>query len=154
MVTPAAQHASLQTPQSPAERPRVGVGAIVRRGERVLLGRRQGAHGAATWNFPGGHLEYGETPEACAERETLEESGLVVRARRRIGFTSDVFAAEGRHYITLFVACDAPVGEPRICEPDKCAEWAWFDLDHLPSPLFLPIVNLLHVAPLADLLRD
>jgi len=142
------------TPPPTGERPRVGVGAIVRRGDRVLLGRRQGAHGAATWNFPGGHLEYGETPEACAERETLEESGLVVHARRRVGFTSDVFAAEGRHYITLFVECDAADGEPRICEPDKCAEWAWFALDRLPAPLFLPIVNLLQTAPLSELLRD
>lgn len=31
-----------------------------------------------SWNFPGGKLEEGETPEACAKRETMEEIGLKI----------------------------------------------------------------------------
>jgi 8-oxo-dGTP diphosphatase len=137
-----------------AERPRVGVAAIVRRDGKVLLGRRIGSHGARTWNFPGGHLEFGETPEACAERETLEECGLRASARRRLGYTNDLFAAEGRHYITLYIEVEAPDGEPRILEPAKCTAWRWFDLDSLPEPLFLPIQNLLKSGSLQHLLRD
>ena len=40
--------------------PKVGVGVIVRKGDKFLLGKRQGAHGEGTWAFAGGHLEFGE----------------------------------------------------------------------------------------------
>src|SRR5690606_587748 len=76
------------------QRPAVGVAAIVMRGERVLLGRRRSGHGAGTWQFPGGHLEWGESIEACARREVLEETGLVVTGLRRGPFTNDIFADE------------------------------------------------------------
>ena len=40
--------------------PRIGVGVIVQRGDRVLLGKRRSAsHGDGVWQFPGGHLEWG-----------------------------------------------------------------------------------------------
>ena len=52
--------------------PRVGVAVIVVRDGRVLVGRRRSAsHGDGMWQFPGGHLEFGETVEACAAREHL-----------------------------------------------------------------------------------
>lgn len=124
----------------------MGVGVIVVRGGRVLLGRRHGdTHGAGTWQFPGGHLEAGESPEACAEREVREETGLVVRAVARGPYTSDVFAEAGRHYVTLFVLAE-PLdagAEPVVCEPHKCAEWRWCAWDAMPAPRFLPIEHLL-----------
>lgn len=57
--------------------------------------------------LPGGHLEVGESPEACAVREVAEETGLVVREEdvRFVTATNDIFAREGKHYVTLFVAC-------------------------------------------------
>jgi predicted NUDIX family NTP pyrophosphohydrolase len=58
------------------ERQRVGVGVMVVRNGEVLFGRRRGAHGAGTWSLPGGHLEAGESVEACALREL---SGLYGR---------------------------------------------------------------------------
>jgi 8-oxo-dGTP diphosphatase len=123
--------------------PRVGVAAIVVRDGRVLLGRRISAsHGGGTWQFPGGHLEPFEEVEACAAREVEEETGLALRNLRRGPWTNDRFAAERRHYVTLFVLADAPHGVPEVREPEKCAEWRWFAWDEMPEPLFLPIVNL------------
>ena len=58
-----------------------------------------------TLQFPGGHLEFGEDPFQCAVRETEEETGLKVVAEKNVTFTNDVFKAENKHYITLFVSC-------------------------------------------------
>lgn len=123
--------------------PRIGVGVIIVRDGRVLVGlRRSATHGDATWQFPGGHLEFLESIEVCAEREALEETGLVVHARSRGPYTNDVFAENQRHYVTLFVVAEAPDGEPERCEPELCLEWRWCGWNEIPEPLFLPIAHL------------
>lgn len=122
---------------------RVGVGVIVQRGGRVLLGERRGAHGAGHWALPGGHLEFGESVEACAARELAEETGLVANGFARGPWVNDLFEAEGRHYVTLFVLAREVSGEPQRLEPDKCAGWHWCDWQALPRPLFQPLVSLL-----------
>ncbi|UQV20108.1 nucleotide triphosphate diphosphatase NUDT15 [Vibrio sp. J383] len=122
---------------------RVGVAAVILREGRVLLGERIGSHGAHTWATPGGHLEWGESIEECAKRETLEETGLVVSAFEKLTFTNDIFEKENKHYITLFFVASDASGEPQVAEPDKCKQWKWFKLDELPEPLFLPLTNLL-----------
>jgi 8-oxo-dGTP diphosphatase len=58
-----------------------------------------------TLQFPGGHLEFGEAILACAERETLEETGLEIRPLEILAVTNDIFEKEGKHYITIFVKC-------------------------------------------------
>ena len=132
----------MMTSSAAAELPRVGVAAILIRDGRVLLGQRIGSHGAGTWALPGGHLEFGETVEDCARREVLEETGLVVATFERGPFVSDVFAAERKHYVTLFVIARDVEGEPAILEPEKCLGWRWCDWSALPSPLFQPLATL------------
>ena len=121
------------------------MGVIVLREGRVLLGRRLGSHGKGTWAFPGGHLEFGEDVETCARREVLEETGLTIDAVARGPFTSDVFAGERKHHVTIFVVAfvaDGGAREPQLREPDKCAEWRWFPWSALPQPLFAPVQSL------------
>lgn len=122
---------------------RVGVAAVILREGRVLLGERIGSHGAHTWATPGGHLEWGESIEECAQRETFEETGLVVDTFKKLSFTNDVFEQEDKHYVTLFVVACCSSGEPQVAEPDKCKQWKWFEINKLPEPLFLPLANLL-----------
>jgi 8-oxo-dGTP diphosphatase len=124
--------------------PRIGVAAIVVRDGRVLVGRRlSGSHGHDTWQFPGGHLEWGESIAHCALREVAEETGLEAVVTGTGPFTNDLFVDEGKHYVTLFVLAEAPVGQPQVMEPEKCAEWRWCVWDALPSPLFLSVQHLL-----------
>ncbi len=131
-----------------AQHPRVGVAVIVRRGNTVLLGKRRSrSHGDGVWQFPGGHLEWGESVFDCARREVLEETGLVVAVEGQGPYTNDVFEAEGKHYVTLFVLARSDAGDPQRCEPDKCDEWRWCTWDALPEPLFLPIQHLLEQMP-------
>ncbi|MEZ0230803.1 MAG: NUDIX hydrolase [Planctomycetota bacterium] len=122
-------------------RPLVGVGVFVVEDGRVLLGQRRGSHGAGSWALPGGHLEWGESIEACARREVLEETGLELAEIRHGPFTNDVFP-EGKHYVTLFVVAERAAGEVKLLEPQKCARWEWFSWSALPDPLFLPLESL------------
>jgi 8-oxo-dGTP diphosphatase len=125
------------------ERPKVGVGVIVFRNGKVLLGKRKNAHGNHTWNFPGGHLEFNEEIIDCARREVLEETGLEIISPIVGPVTNDIFLDDRKHYITVFVVCESKTGDPKILEPNKCDEWNWFEWKNLPQPLFLPIQNLL-----------
>jgi 8-oxo-dGTP diphosphatase len=124
-------------------RPKVGVAIIVIKDSKVLLGKRVSSHGAGTWQFPGGHLEFGEPIEDCAKRELLEETGLTIRNIRSGPYTNDIFKSEQKHYITLFVIADYDSGVLTVNEPKKCEKWEWFSWPRLPEPKFLPIQNLM-----------
>jgi len=130
-----------------AQRPLIGIGVIIIRNGKILLGKRRNAHGAGSWCCPGGHLEFGESFEACARREVKEETGLEIENIRAYTFTNDRFVDEGKHYVTLFMLADSLDGEPRVCEPDKCESWDWFSTGTLPQPLFLPLENLFKNTP-------
>jgi 8-oxo-dGTP diphosphatase len=119
-------------------KPRVGVGVFVFNDGKVLLGRRKGAHGAGDWAPPGGHLEFGESVETCAQRELAEETGLKALSIQTGAWSNDVIDGT-KHYITLFAVVDQFEGEPQLLEPHKCEEWQWFSVDALPSPLFPPV---------------
>ncbi|MFH1089115.1 MAG: NUDIX hydrolase [Candidatus Uhrbacteria bacterium] len=125
------------------KRPKVGVGVIIKKDGKVLMGKRKNAHGDGTWSFTGGHLEFGESVEDCAIRETLEETGVKIKNLRSWVYTNDIFEKEGKHYITLFVVADYDSGKPSITEPDRWDVWDWFEWNNLPKPLFVPIENLL-----------
>ena len=66
-------------PREFPDAPRVGVGAVVLDGDRVLLARRGHAPSAGKWSIPGGLVHLGERLEAAAIREVQEETGLRVR---------------------------------------------------------------------------
>ncbi|KAM0329500.1 hypothetical protein ACHAQA_004809 [Verticillium albo-atrum] len=131
--------------------PRVGVAAIVTNAQgQVVCGKRKGSHGADTWQLPGGHLEYGESFVECAQRETLEETGLRVRGVKVVAVGNDVFEAAKKHYITIFVQCvmEDATATPQAMEREKCSAWFWKSWDELRQlqdsgeNLFLPLVNL------------
>ena len=117
------------------EKPLVGVGVMIMRDGRVLLGKRKGAHGEGEYSFPGGHLEHGESFEECARRETLEECGMEIE-NVRFQLLANVKKYAPKHYVHIGLVADWKSGEPKILEPDKCESWAWYTLDRLPEPLF------------------
>lgn len=123
--------------------PQIGVGVLIFRDGKLLLGQRKGSHGAGSWAAPGGHLEFGESPASCARREAEEETGLQLDGLQPGAFVSDVFPEANKHYITLFMIAHQVRGEPQNCEPEKCAGWQWFAPEALPHPLFAPLQSWL-----------
>lgn len=95
----------------------------------VLIQRKHPPHG---WALPGGFVEVGETLEAAARREALEETGLAVELLRQFHTYSDPDRDPRGHTVsTVFLA--GATGEPRAA--DDAAAVAVFPLDALPSPL-------------------
>jgi len=125
------------------KKPKVGVGVIIIKDNKVLLGKRKGSHGEGSWCFPGGHLEFNESLENCSKREVLEETGIKIKNIRFETITNDIFKEEGKHYITIFMLCEHDSGEVKVMEPEKCEKWDWFEWNNFPEPLFTPIQNLL-----------
>ncbi len=121
-------------PDERERRPGVGVGVIVRRGDRVLLTRRS-HHGAGTWAAPGGYLDHGESLEDCAGRETREETGLEIAKVAFLAVANDRFP-DGKHNVTVWFVADAPAGEARVAAPDELDEVGWFAWGDLPGDLY------------------
>ncbi len=115
--------------------PRVGMGVLVVRDGKFLLGKRLGQHMPGYYAAPGGHLEHGESFAACAKREVFEETGLEVASVRLLTIGNYLFG--NKHYIDIDVIVEAPFGEPRVMESHKCAGWDWYHPEQLPSPLFV-----------------
>ncbi|KAJ1474881.1 NUDIX hydrolase domain-like protein [Baffinella frigidus] len=106
----------------------------------VLMGKRIGSAGAGTWALPGGHLEFGESFEACAAREVEEECGIKVSDLRVTTVTNALGPEKRYHYVVVFLICET-LQEPVNMEPNKCEGWEWKEWEsaEFPSPLFLAL---------------
>lgn len=124
------------------KRPEVGMGIIVKKGNKVLFGKRLKNRGEGTWHFPGGRIEYKESFEETAIRETKEETNVDIENIKFIGITNNIYP-DGHHGITLFMLADYKSNEVKDMEPDKAEAWDWYEWDKLPKPYFLPIEHLL-----------
>ena len=84
---------------------------------RVLMCQRpQGKSLAGLWEFPGGKLEQGETPEACLIRELKEELDIEVASACLAPFVFASHSYEGFHLLMPLFLCRRWVGTPRAVE--------------------------------------
>jgi 8-oxo-dGTP diphosphatase len=125
------------------KRPQVGIGVLITKDDRVLLIKRENAHGDATWSTPGRHLEYGELLEECAIREMQEETGVIIADVTFLAVTNDVFGARKEHAIIIWMAGRYISGIPTVHTGHELSAVDWFSWDALPEPLFLPFEHLL-----------
>lgn len=123
----------------PDKIPFVGVGCIVVRNGKLLLVRNR----RGFWSTPGGHLDFGESPEDCAARETLEETGVTVSNIEFVAITNDVLEDVGRHYLTVWMRGDPNGDTTQIGDGEEIDEVGWFLPDQLPKPLHVYFQNLL-----------
>jgi 8-oxo-dGTP diphosphatase len=126
----------------------VGVGIMILKDNRILLGKRHedpekaasALHGEGCLTMPGGKVDFGETINQAALRETLEETGLKLNTLKLISLTDEIL--DDIHFVTNGFLCEDFEGIPQILEPDEITEWQWFDLNNLPEPLFPPCIKI------------
>ncbi len=119
-------------PREFPDAPRVGVGAVILDGTRVLLARRGRAPSAGKWSIPGGLVDVGERLEDALLREIEEESGLRVRLLGLCGVIDRVVREQDAvryHYVIIDYAAE-PVGG-RLQAGSDAAEVRWVELDEL-----------------------
>lgn len=102
--------------------PKVATGCIFEIEGRIALLRRSIEPGYGKWVFPGGYVDRGETLEAAAIRETLEEVGVTVRVTSLLG----AYSYAGRPVVVVVYTGEATAG--RFAAGDEALE----------SRLFLP----------------
>jgi 8-oxo-dGTP diphosphatase len=88
--------------------PKLVAGALFEADGGVLLVQRDIEPGYGKWTFPGGFVERGETAEAAAEREVLEETGLEIRVSGIVG----LYSYEGQIPAIAVFGADVIGGEP------------------------------------------
>lgn len=116
---------------------RVGVGALIVRDGKILLGQRLSKNGVGSWQIPGGHLEFGEDFVDCAKREAEEECGLKDFVSQGVISVSNDIVYDV-HFVTIGILLESKEGEPYAAEPEKSANWQWFEPTSLPQTLFEP----------------
>ncbi len=121
-------------PREYPDAPRVGVGAVVLDGERVLLVRRGRPPGEGKWSIPGGLVRVGERLEDAAVREVEEECGLRIRILGLCGVVDRVIRADGSgavryHYVIIDYVAAVASGELR--PGSDAAEAGWVRIDEL-----------------------
>jgi 8-oxo-dGTP diphosphatase len=113
--------------------PRVGVGAVVLDGAKVLLIQRGGTTLPGKWSIPGGMVELGETTREAVCREVAEECGLEIELVDVCGVLDRVIRdAEGRiryHWVLVDFLAIARGGT--LCANDDAADARWVPIDEV-----------------------
>jgi 8-oxo-dGTP diphosphatase len=105
----------------------VGVGALIFRGNSILLIERGREPLKGYWSLPGGLVETGEKLEAAAAREVLEETGLRVKPQKMFEIFERIMRdPSGRaqyHYVLVDYICKLVDGKLRAGDDVSDVEW-------------------------------
>ena len=104
------------------------------KGEILLQKRPMGAQMAGLWEFPGGKVDIGESPEAALVRELAEELGINVAAQDLV---PETFASEplgDRNLVLLLYRCTTWLGAPSAIYASEIQWTLPQDIADLPMP--------------------
>jgi len=123
---------------SDIQHPRIGVGIILIRGNKILLGQRKGPRSPGFYGLPGGFLEKNESFEDGAKREIVEETGLKDVSLYPIFLISGI--SDSIQFVDIVFYGIHKNGEPTVRETNRVEKWEWFSISELPSPLYKPTI--------------
>jgi 8-oxo-dGTP diphosphatase len=114
--------------------PIIGVGAIIIKGEKVLLARRGREPDYGKWSIPGGAVKLGETLKEAVKREVCEEVSLAIRVGEVVEVLERIFHdPEGKvqyHYVLVDFLCEHLSGEEK--PSSDALEARWVPLSEIP----------------------
>jgi ADP-ribose pyrophosphatase YjhB (NUDIX family) len=139
-----------QTSREYPERPLVAVGVVLFRptgsGGEVLLVQRGRPPAEGRWSFPGGAQRLGETAEAAARRELLEETGLIAGALHLAAHADSIHRDSVGHiqfHYTIINFCGVSCGGQALAASDAAAI-SWADVKQLePYALSGPVRDII-----------
>jgi ADP-ribose pyrophosphatase YjhB (NUDIX family) len=109
------------------EKPIVGIGVLIQKNSHYLLIRRASNPDRGLWTVPGGLIEVGERVADAAIREVLEETGLVVKLKERIGVIDKIEYDERSeilyHFIILIYSANHVSGNLRPMDDALDVVW-------------------------------
>jgi len=105
---------------------------IIADGKILLARRRMDDHMGGRWEFPGGKLDPGESPDIALVRELQEELGITVHVEKP--FTFSHWEYPEKRVLILFFLCRILRGEPRPLECDAVEWFAPSELERLDLP--------------------
>jgi 8-oxo-dGTP diphosphatase len=108
--------------------PRVGCAGIVRRGDAVLLGRRNKDPNRGMWVLPGGGVGFGETLFDTLHRELHEEAGIEIQVD---GFFNvyELITPPDEHRVIIYLTARYRAGNP--IASDDLSEVGFFTVDEI-----------------------
>ena len=122
----------MKSKRKPMPHIQVGAGIVWRRGRILLCKRRADAMFGGLWEFPGGKIVPGESPEECIRRELKEECDLSVRVGKHL---VDVTHAYPHLVVTLrCYHCMSPKGPVRMLGCDDARWVAPREIPQYPMP--------------------
>jgi 8-oxo-dGTP diphosphatase len=123
-------------------KPIIVTAAIMVKANQVFAARRNsGSHMAGFWEFPGGKIEIGETPEECLARELFEEFGIVTQIGEFFAESTHDYGTKTIQLLAYWVTHVS--GEFELMAHDQL-RWLSFDeLDQVKwAPADIPLVSL------------
>ena len=123
------------------DRPYVGVGVVVFRGEEVLLAKRGKKPRFNSWSIPGGAQELGETIEDAAHREILEETGLVIEILGLVEVVNSINLDDEKrvefHYTLIDFVAEWKGGN--LVAGDDAADARWVPINEIDAYKLRPL---------------
>ena len=122
--------------------------ALVDAAGKILIQRRpEGTQMAGLWEFPGGKIDSGETPDDALRRELVEELGVEIDIAELAPLTFASQTLADKHLLLMLYLCRSWKGEPRALHASEI-EWVWpidlYERDMPPADApFIPILEKL-----------
>lgn len=118
--------------------PKVAVVVFIVRDDQLLLIQRGMNPGKGKWALPAGFVDYDESPEDAAIRETLEETHLSVTIDKLLA----VYPKKDNGLADIVIAYSASIIDGDIQAGDDASDVGWFVRDNLPELVFYPSITL------------